>query len=112
MSDHDTGYFDQPRNINNVIIALVVLCVVFVMADLFYHNDHSHFELETKFGFQAWFGFLAFVIIVFLGRGLRLVITRPEDYYDAEEASEYSHPVENEEVITRSIGGKDGGEDA
>ena len=53
-----------------------------VLADLFYENPHPHFELETSFGFQAWFGFVSFVAVVFLGRFLRLFVRREEDYYD------------------------------
>ena len=96
MSDPNPGFFDKSRNINLLIAGLVVLCAGFVLADLFIHNDHPHFELESQFGFQAWFGFLAFVVIVFLGRGLRLFISRREDYYDVEETNECSHPIEDQ----------------
>lgn len=81
-SSTDASFFDKPRNINLMIGVLVVLCLATVLADLFYTNPHAHFDIETTFGFQAWFGFLAFVIIVFLGRAMRLIVKRPEDYYD------------------------------
>ena len=66
-----------------MIGALVLACVALVLADLFYENPNPHFpKWENVFGFQAWFGFIAFVIIVFLGRLLRVIVRRPEDYYD------------------------------
>ena len=82
--DHpiDSSWFDQPSNVRKIIIGLVVLCVCLVFADLFYTNDHPYFAVETFFGFQAWVGFLAFVVIVFLGRFLRLIVRREENYYD------------------------------
>ncbi|XZE52824.1 hypothetical protein SH139x_004530 [Planctomycetaceae bacterium SH139] len=82
---NDSGaptWFERPGNIRGMIIGLVVVCVGLVVADLFYENPHPHFDLEMTFGFQAWFGFIAFVIIVFLGRLLRILVRRPEDYYD------------------------------
>ena len=65
-----------------MIIGLVVTCVLLYLAEFTYTNDHAHFELENFKGFQAIFGFVAFVVVVFLGMGLRLIIERKEDYYD------------------------------
>ena len=58
------------------------------------HDEHAHddgashlhpaeFAVEEVFGFEAMFGFAAFVAVVFLGTGLRLIIMRDEDYYDS-----------------------------
>ncbi|WP_417732331.1 hypothetical protein [Rosistilla oblonga] len=76
------SWFERPRNINAMIAGLVIVCLLLVVADLFYTNPHPHFDLETSFGFQAWFGFVSFVVIVFLGRILRMIVGRKEDYYD------------------------------
>ncbi len=78
----EQSWFDRPANIKLMIRALIVVCVGLVAADLFYTNPHPHFDLESSFGFQAWFGFVAFVVIVFLGRLLRLIVSKPEDYYE------------------------------
>lgn len=80
--NNEPSWFEKPKNINLLIGALVLTCIGLVLADLMYHNDHPHFPIEKTFGFQAWFGFAAFVIVVFLGRGLRLIVKRGEDYYD------------------------------
>jgi hypothetical protein len=78
----DASWFERPRNINLLITLLCIVCAGLVLADLFYVNPHPHFPIETTFGFQAWFGFVAFVVVVFLGSLLRLIVRRDEDYYD------------------------------
>jgi hypothetical protein len=88
MSDSDSknkeqdSWFEKRGNIRMMIGALVVACIGLGLADLFYKNDHAHFDIEKSFAFQAWFGFVVFVVIVFLGIALRPIIKRDEDYYD------------------------------
>lgn len=79
----DASWFEKPGNIRLMIVGLVVVCIGLVLADFFYENHHQHFpKYESIIGFQAWFGFAAFVVAVFVGKALRLVIKRDEDYYD------------------------------
>lgn len=79
----DPSWFEKKSNIRLMKIGLVVFCVLLLLAQLTYKNDHAHFpEYENFFGFEAIFGFVAFVVVVFLGMGLRLIIERDEDYYD------------------------------
>lgn len=84
VSRSDTSWFERPVNIAKLIIGLEAACIAVVLADLFYTNPHPHFAIESSFAFQAWFGFVTFVVIVFLGRVLRLFVSRPEDYYDGD----------------------------
>ncbi len=82
------GWFDKPANINRLIVALVSACLVLLAVEAifgksFYDDHHpAHFPIEQMFGYQALIGFLAFVVVVFLGTILRTVIRRSEDYYD------------------------------
>ncbi len=82
------SWFERPKNINLMIIGLVVACVLLLVIELIFghdfHDQHHHvsFKTEEVFGYQAWIGFIAFVGVVALGSLLRLVIGRPEDYYD------------------------------
>ncbi len=76
------------RNVNLAIGLLVLACVAsliaqWVFADKMFDEHPAHFEPEKVFGFQAMFGFAAFVIVVFLGRILRIFVKRKEDYYDS-----------------------------
>jgi len=81
-SDDRTSWFEKPGNVRLIIIALVVICAGLVLAEFFYTNPHPHFDLEEVFGIHAIVGFVAFVTVVFLGKGLRVLIKRREDYYD------------------------------
>lgn len=76
------GFFERPIVIQSIQIGLVVTCVGLVLAEFGYEHYHPHFELETKFGFQAWLGFGAFVAAVALGTLLRMIVARPEEYYE------------------------------
>lgn len=84
----DVGWFEQPKNINRLIIGLVIGCVALLLIEgLFgshFHDEHHPptFKTEKVFAYQAWIGFASFVVVVALGSLLRLVIRRPEDYYD------------------------------
>lgn len=98
------------RNVNVVIAGLVIACIASLIAQFWWaplfaekhtaashieisHDEASHdgaaylhpaeFAVEEVFGFEAMFGFAAFVAVVFLGTGLRLIIMRDEDYYDS-----------------------------
>ena len=82
INEDDQSWFEKKSNIRMMIIGLVITCILLYLAEFTYTNDHSHFYLEKFKGFQAIFGFVAFVVIVFLGMGLRLIIERKEDYYD------------------------------
>ncbi len=75
------------RNVSLLIILLIVACIGTLVAELifcpFFDEHHpAHFDIENIFGYQAAIGFIAFVAVVFLGRFLRLIIRREEDYYD------------------------------
>ncbi len=93
-SKHEPGdktWFE--KNVNLIIVGLVVACVLTVVAQLVLpmmgypmFDDHhpAHFPgIEDVIGFQAFFGFASFVAVVFLGKFLRLIIMRKEDYYDS-----------------------------
>jgi len=85
---HSTTPSWLERNANLIMIGLVVACGLTLVAQWYpglgFDEHHpAHFQQEKWFGFQAAFGFVAFVVIVFLGRGLRLFVKRPENYYDA-----------------------------
>ncbi|MEM9940025.1 MAG: hypothetical protein AAF939_00455 [Planctomycetota bacterium] len=80
------------RNVKWIGTGLIVACVLTVVVQLlcgpvlpamFDEKHKAHFEVENFPGFQAIFGFAAFVIIVYLGKLLRLFVMREENYYDS-----------------------------
>ena len=73
-------WLDERANVNKIVWALVAACGLLLVADLFYEK-HGHFGFENWFGFAGFFGFLAYSTIVALGKGLRKLVRRDEDYY-------------------------------
>ncbi len=64
-----------------LVLAILALLVI----EIFSHR-HGELEIEDMFFFPAVFGFCAFIFIVMMGKLLRQVIMRPEDYYQDKEA--------------------------
>jgi len=62
-------------------LALVAIGVLLVVLELFIHR-HGVNAVEESFLFPAIYGFVAFLFIVQVGKWLRLLIMRREDYYD------------------------------
>ena len=77
------GWFERPENVRKLIWGLVAISVAAVVAELIWPNRHPHFGVEHIPGFQAAFGFASFVIVVMLGKALRRIVSRSEDYYDS-----------------------------
>jgi len=73
--------FDDPRNVKRVIRLLVGVCVVLMLADLFYVKQ-VHYGAERWFGFYGFYGFVGCVFLVLAAKELRKLVMREEDYYD------------------------------
>jgi hypothetical protein len=83
MSDEpsDDRWLDRPGSVGLIIKILVAACVLSVVADFFYHK-HGDYHFQEWFGFDAVFGFLAYVGLVTAAKGVRRLLMRNEDYYD------------------------------
>jgi hypothetical protein len=77
----DRRWLDDPRNVTRVVYGLVALCVLAVVADLFYAK-HPHFAFEGWFAFYPLYGFVGSVGLVLAAKGLRRWLRRDEDYYE------------------------------
>lgn len=80
--DHEPSV--SPATTKRLLWALYGLCFATLVADLFYHK-HAYFTVDGYFGIHAAYGFVAFLLIVFVGGALRRVLMRPEDYYESED---------------------------
>jgi hypothetical protein len=83
-------WLDDPKNVRKIVYALVVVCVLLVLLDLFY-DKHAHFDAENWFGFYGFYGFVCCVGLVLAAKELRRLVMRREDYYgddDADDAEE------------------------
>ncbi len=81
MGSGDERWLDRPGNANLIIRVLIGACAVTVVADLFFHK-HGDYPFQGWMAFDAVFGFLAYVGLVTLAKGVRRLLMRDEDYYD------------------------------
>ncbi|WP_206211951.1 hypothetical protein [Wenzhouxiangella sp. XN24] len=58
-----------------VVLALTVAAQWFI-------EPHGYFGVDGTFGFNAWFGFLACVVMVVVAKLLGYLVKRPESYYE------------------------------
>ena len=73
-------WLDEPRNVKLLWRGFLVVLALTVLAELV-AQLHPHFEIESVFGFQAWFGFMACAAMIVVAKALALVLKRPETYY-------------------------------
>ena len=81
VPDDDPRWLDRPGSVGILIKILMAACAATVLADFFYHK-HGEFHFQEFPGFDAAFGFLAYVGLVNLAKGVRVLLMRSEDYYD------------------------------
>lgn len=72
--------FDKPQNVRRVLWALVAVCIVTIGADFVYHRHIVH-PWEGVWGFYAFYGFVACVVLVLVAKEMRKLLMRAEDYY-------------------------------
>jgi hypothetical protein len=80
MSD-DNRWLDDENNVKKIYRGVWVMCAVLLLIEPLVHL-HPHFELEGVFGFYGFYGFIACVALVLAAKVLRMVLMRPENYYD------------------------------
>ena len=73
--------FDNPRNVKALIYAVFFLCGVLLVFDLVIHRHVDH-DLESWFGFYAFYGFICCFFLVLAAKEMRKLVQRKEDYYD------------------------------
>lgn len=77
-------WLDRPEHVTLLVRAVWVICGLLLLADLAY-DKHVHFSFERWFGFFAFFGFGAYMLIVNGAKLLRRLVQRPENYYGGED---------------------------
>ena len=74
-------WLDDMRNVDKLVYALYTICAGLLLIDVFVPK-HGPFAVEHWFGFYGIYGFVACVGLVLAARALRVILMRPEDYYD------------------------------
>ena len=80
-ANDDPRWLDKPGSVDLLIKILIAACVVSVMADFFY-DKHGEFHFQEFTGFDALYGFIAYVGLIHVAKGVRVLLMRNEDYYD------------------------------
>ena len=83
--------FDNPANLKRLLYVFYGILVLLIVLDLILggHAEGGHaggeehgFPWENMPAFFAVYGFVSYVTLIFVAKGLRLLIKRDEDYYE------------------------------
>ena len=73
-------WVEKPGAAKRILTVLLTVCALLALADFTYHK-HAYFPIEKIHFIYAVYGFVSYATVIFLAKGLRLIIKRPEDYY-------------------------------
>jgi hypothetical protein len=107
-------FFDSPRNVKGFLWGFFALCIAVVGFELFRplgggapvtgdEADAVHHLAERAgalefVGSFALYGFVSCVALVIMGKGLRRLAMRPENYYDADSTDLDDEPTPSDEA--------------
>lgn len=74
-------WLDDPRNVKRLWRGFLVVLALTVAAEWLIHL-HPHFGVDSLFGFNAGFGFIACAAMIVVAKALALLLKRPDSYYD------------------------------
>jgi hypothetical protein len=78
--DSKPHWLDDPRNVKKLWRGFLLVLVLTVAAQALV-SLHPHFDVESVFGFNAWFGFGACAAMIVAAKLLALLLKRPDTYY-------------------------------
>ncbi|MCP3873944.1 MAG: hypothetical protein GY699_12400 [Desulfobacteraceae bacterium] len=73
--------FDNPQNVKRLRIGFFIALVLVLIAE-FFVEMHGEFSVEHFFGFYAVYGFISYVLLIFVAKLIRKIVMRKEEYYD------------------------------
>lgn len=73
--------FDTPKNVKWLLRLFYASLGALILIEPFVHK-HAEFPWENSFGFFASYGFASCVLLIFIAKGLRILLKRDEHYYD------------------------------
>lgn len=76
----DNHWLVRPATIRKLWVGFIVVLALTVLADAFVTHD-AHFTVDGMFGFAAWYGFLACMVLILFAKFIGLFLKRPDDYY-------------------------------
>jgi hypothetical protein len=76
----DDHWLARPATIRRLWQVFIAVLSATVLAELAVEK-HPHFAVESLFGFNALYGFLACAALILIAKGLGLLVKRKDDYY-------------------------------
>lgn len=73
--------FDRPENVRRLLMLFFAALVLVLIAESFV-DMHGEFHVEHFYGFYAVYGFISYVVLIFVAKALRKILMRKEEYYD------------------------------
>jgi hypothetical protein len=73
-------WLDEPRHVRLLWRGFLVVLALTVLAEAVV-TLHPHFGIESVFGFNAWFGFVACAAMIGVAKALALLLKRPDTHY-------------------------------
>jgi hypothetical protein len=71
----------RPGTIRILWVLFGLILTALVLADLVVRH-HPLFGLDDTFGFGAWYGFAACIVLVLFAKTLGAILKRPDTYYN------------------------------
>lgn len=81
--DDKPHWLDQAHHVKLLWRGFLVVLALTVLAE-FLVPLPAHFEIESIFGFNAWFGFAVCAAMIVAAKALALVLKRSDTYYGKE----------------------------
>ncbi|MBY8974849.1 hypothetical protein KHP62_03450 [Rhodobacteraceae bacterium NNCM2] len=72
----------RPATIRGIWIVSIAVLVVLLLLDFVIPKKGTYFEIQTIFGFGAWYGFLVCTALVFISKVLGMLLKVRDDFYD------------------------------
>ena len=82
MSEHKPNSVPPPWA-GRILVIFFTLCAIVLAMDFFGRPEKHHPIEEWPFAYP-FFGFFGIALLIVLAKGLRRLVMRSEDYYDAE----------------------------
>ena len=81
MKQEPRYWLDSSANVTLLFRSLWGIGILLLLLDLWIHR-HEQWSFAEVFGFHGFYGFVACVGLVLTARCLRILLKRPENYYD------------------------------
>ena len=80
--DHkDIDWLVRATTIRAMWVVMFIILTITVIVQIF-ADIHGHFGVDKSFGFNAWYGFITCILMVFISKFLSIFVKRKDNYYD------------------------------